>query len=203
MNISRLFLTASLAGFVSIATTFGASLTGLVTASSTSDPMPNATVSIERVGRETSTDRSGRYRFANLAPGDYEVSVRFLGYEEVVRTVSVPETGEQNADFEMSIAGDVVSLEDFVVEGIREGQARALQQKRMAEGIMDAVSSDAVGKFPDGNAAEALRRMPGVSVEIDQDEGRYVVVRGIDAALNTVTLNNQLIGTPSEQGDRA
>jgi predicted Rossmann fold flavoprotein len=46
-----------------------------------------------------------------------------------------------------------------------EGQARALQQKRSADSIMDVISSDAVGKFPDGNAAEALRRVPGISVE--------------------------------------
>ncbi len=97
---------------------------------------------------------------------------------------------------------EVVKLAAFVVEGERAGQARAIKQKREASNIMDAVSADAVGKFPDGNAAEALRRVPGVSLEIDQSEGRFVVVRGIDAALNNVTLNGQTIGSPAEQGRR-
>ncbi len=97
---------------------------------------------------------------------------------------------------------DFVELEQFVVEGERAGQALAIRQKREAANIMDAVSADAVGKFPDGNAAEALRRVPGVTLEIDQSEGRFVVVRGIDAALNNVTLNGQNIGSPAEQGRR-
>ena len=67
---------------------------------------------------------------------------------------------------------------------------------------MDAVSADAVGRFPDANAAEALRRIPGVSMEIDQGEGRFVVVRGIDASLNNVTVNGQIVGTPAEFGTR-
>lgn len=202
MHATRLLFVASLLGSCLVSASYAASLTGLVTSSTRGNPMPNATVTLQPIGRETSTDRSGRYRFANVAPGEYTVSVRFLGYDQTTQSVIVPETGEVHVDIQLSSSGDVVVLEDFVVEGIREGQARALQQKRMSDSIMDAVSADAVGKFPDGNAAEALRRMPGVSVEIDQDEGRYVVVRGIDAALNTVTLNNQLIGTPSEQGNR-
>lgn len=67
---------------------------------------------------------------------------------------------------------------------------------------MDVVSADSVGRFPDANAAEALRRVPGVSMEIDQGEGRFVVVRGIDASLNNVTINGQVIGTPAEFGTR-
>ena len=58
------------------------------------------------------------------------------------------------------------------------------------------------GRFPDANAAEALRRIPGVSMEIDQGEGRFVVVRGVDASLNNVTINGQLVGTPAEFGTR-
>lgn len=97
---------------------------------------------------------------------------------------------------------EVVQLEKFVVEGERAGQARALKQKRESDNIMDAVSADAVGKFPDGNAAEALRRVPGISLEIDQSEGRFVVIRGVDSQLNNVTLNGQILASPAEQGRR-
>jgi len=163
--------------------------------------MANATVSIDSIGRTASTDQNGDYLFPNLPAGSYDVTVRYLGYADSTRNVTVTDDGESRADFKIGY-GDLIALDKFVVEGIREGQARALQQKRNAGNIMDVVSADAVGKFPDGNAAESLRRMPGISVEIDQDEGRYVVIRGIDSALNSVTLNNQVLGTPSEQGNR-
>ncbi len=80
--------------------------------------------------------------------------------------------------------------------------ALARQQKRGARNILDSVSADAMGRFPDDNAAEALRRIPGVSMEIDQGEGRFVVVRGVDASLNNVTINGQIVGTPAEFGTR-
>ncbi len=196
----RLFM-PSLCGLFSVATSFAASLTGLVQDSGANRPMPNATVTIPAAGRTTSTDQYGRYSIPNLAPGTYLVSVQFLGFDDLTREVIVTPAPETRADFEIGY-GKVVTLDKFVVEGIREGQARALQQKLNAANIMDIVSADAVGKFPDGNAAESLRRMPGISVEIDQDEGRYVVLRGIDSALNNVTLNNQVLGTPSEAGNR-
>ena len=82
------------------------------------------------------------------------------------------------------------------------GTALARDDKRTAATIMDVVSADSVGRFPDANAAEALRRIPGVSLEIDQGEGRFVVVRGIDASLNNVTFNGQIVGTPAEFGTR-
>ena len=85
---------------------------------------------------------------------------------------------------------------------VTAGTALARDEKRTAATIMDVVSADSVGRFPDANAAEALRRIPGVSLEIDQGEGRFVVVRGIDASLNNVTLNGQIVGTPAEFGTR-
>ena len=82
------------------------------------------------------------------------------------------------------------------------GMALARQQKRGADNILDSVSADAMGRFPDDNAAEALRRIPGVSMDIDQGEGRFVIVRGVDASLNNVTINGQIVGTPAEFGTR-
>ncbi len=117
-------------------------------------------------------------------------------------TAVVPATSIPVAQDQKRNQDEVITLEKFVVEGERAGQARALKQKRESDNIMDAVAADAVGKFPDGNAAEALRRVPGISLEIDQSEGRFIVIRGVDAQLNNVTLNGQTLASPAEQGTR-
>ncbi len=176
-----------------------ASITGQVRDANTNAYLLGANVSIRELQRTTSTSAGGEYTLANIPPGTYTVVASHLGYDDVTETVTVAEAGAR-ADF--AIRSDVLSLGAVVVEGTREGQARALQQKKAAPNIMDAVAADAVGKFPDGNAAEALRRIPGISLEIDQSEGRFVVIRGIDAQLNNVTLNGQTIGSPAEQGRR-
>ncbi|MBL9206894.1 MAG: carboxypeptidase regulatory-like domain-containing protein, partial [Opitutaceae bacterium] len=197
LRLSALCLFASVA--LSVAAR-AASLTGRVRDSNTNSLLYGATVTISELGRTATSEAGGAFSFGGIPAGSYTVVVSYLGYNDVRQSVTVAEAGENAV--EIVLGGEVVKLANFVVEGAREGQARALQQKRSADNIMDAVSADAVGKFPDGNAAEALRRVPGVSLEIDQGEGRFIVVRGIDAALNNVTLNGQTIGSPAEQGRR-
>jgi len=84
-----------------------------------------------------------------------------------------------------------------------ESQARAVELKRDAQAILDAVSSDAMGDYPDKNVAESLQRLPGVSVTRDQGEGRYVVIRGLDANLNSVTVDGIAMGTPEDSSRSA
>jgi TonB-dependent receptor len=194
-------LVASLFGlFFTNAFVSAATISGRVRDANANTFLIGASVSVRELDRATSTGPGGEYSFGNVPAGAYTLVVSYIGTTDVTKSVSVTVTDDARIDFALS--SDVVKLGAFVVEGTREGQARALQQKRMSYDIMDAVSADAMGKFPDGNAAEALRRVPGVSMEIDQDEGRYVVVRGIDSALNNGTLNSQVLGTPSEAGNR-
>lgn len=194
-------LAASLLGFALFHTlASAATITGRVHDSNTNTSILGATVTVRELDRATSTTAGGDFTLSNIPAGTYTVEVSSMGFVAATQTVVAAEGG--TAPLEIALKSEILNLAKFVVEGTREGQARALQQKRAAGNIMDAVSADAVGKFPDGNAAEALRRVPGVSLEIDQGEGRFVVVRGIDAALNNVTLNGQSIGSPAEQGRR-
>ena len=120
--------------------------------------------------------------------------VSYLGYSDVSERIEISGSGVRS--LELAMGAEVVKLGSFVVEGNREGQARALQQKRAADNVMEVVAADSLGKLPDGNAGEAVRRLPGVFAEIDQNEGRYIVVRGIDAGLNNITIDGITAGSP-------
>jgi TonB-dependent receptor len=99
-------------------------------------------------------------------------------------------------------SGTPTDLDRVEVRPQLEAQARAVDLKRESDAILDAVSADDVGDYPDQNVAESLQRLPGVSVTRDQGEGRFVVVRGLDAALNSVSVDGLAIGTP-ESDNRA
>jgi TonB-dependent receptor len=99
-------------------------------------------------------------------------------------------------------AGEPVQLEAVIVRPQLEQQQRAIEEKRGNDAITDTVASDTMGQYPDNNVGESLQRLPGISVTRDQGEGRYVVVRGLDAAQNTVTVDGIAMGTP-EDGSRA
>jgi hypothetical protein len=64
---------------------------------------------------------------------------------------------------DVALQADILKLGAFVVEGTREGQARALQQKRTADNIIDVVSADSAGKLPDGNAPRPCAVCPASS----------------------------------------
>lgn len=100
-------------------------------------------------------------------------------------------------------APDVVQLDTVEVVGQRLSQQRSADVKQAADGIVDAVSADDIGRLPDKNAAEALDRLPGISITVDQGEGRYVSIRGIDPTLNNMTIDGVNAGSPeSDQGGR-
>ncbi|CAD5106631.1 TonB-dependent receptor [Zestomonas carbonaria] len=77
---------------------------------------------------------------------------------------------------------------------------QALKEQRSSDSVKSVVHADGVAQLPDENAAEALQRLPGVSVERDQGEGRFVSVRGLGPDLNSVTINGTLV--PAPESDR-
>jgi TonB-dependent receptor len=170
-----------------------ADLRGAVTDANTGRLLEGASVRVVQTGRVVATDRSGAFGFTGLAPGAYTVTADFVGYRRVTQTVQVTETGV--AEINLRIGAEM-EVEGIVVTSTRAAQAEALQVKRSATGIVDAISATDVGKLPDNNAADALQRLPGVTVTIDQGEGRYVIVRGMDSNLVNVTVNGQVFPGP-------
>lgn len=179
---------------VASGTAFAGDVAGRVIDSTSGRPLPNATVSIPGTGRSAVSDRSGDYRITDVPAGTHEVAVEYVGFEKNSQTVSVSDTGTASADF--SLGG---AMAEITVVGYRLAQATALQDKKSSAQIKDSITADDAGKLPDRNAAETLSRVPGLSVTTDQGEGRYVTVRGIDAALSNVTIDGQIIGSP--EGD--
>lgn len=86
-------------------------------------------------------------------------------------------------------------LEEVVVRGIRSSLQDAITIKRSNVGVMEAISSEDFGKFPDGNLAESLARVPGVAIDRSNVEGQKIAVRGFGPEFNLVTLNGRLMPT--------
>jgi TonB-dependent receptor len=92
------------------------------------------------------------------------------------------------------------TLDRVLVTGQAANLRSALAKQQAAQGIVNIVHADAIGQLPDNNAAEALARLPGVSVERDQGEGRFIRVRGLGPDYNAVTINGATM--PASEADR-
>ncbi|MGV8834837.1 TonB-dependent receptor, partial [Cellvibrio sp.] len=87
------------------------------------------------------------------------------------------------------------NVEEVLVTGIKGSLQRAMDTKREAKGVVDAISAEDIGKFPDTNLAESLQRISGVSIDRQNNEGSKITVRGFGPDFNLVTLNNRQMPT--------
>jgi TonB-dependent receptor len=93
------------------------------------------------------------------------------------------------------------SVEEVLVTGIKGSLQRAMDIKRDGQGVVDAISAEDIGKFPDTNLAESLQRIPGVSIDRSNNEGSKITVRGFGPDFNLVTLNGRQMPTNGRVND--
>jgi TonB-dependent receptor len=96
---------------------------------------------------------------------------------------------------------EVTNLDAVTVTGYRYSIEKSLDQKRNANAVVDVVTAEDVGKFPDKNVADALQRVPGVIIDRDGGEGKNVSVRGLSSELTLTELNGNYIATAESNGD--
>ena len=174
-----------------------ASLTGLVLDES-SLAMPGANIYIEELDKGTVSDVHGKFEFVNIPTGEYDVTISFIGYETITESIEVV-SGNSNY-LKVPLTTNVIEGQTVVVMGDRlKGQAKALNDQRNRANISNIVASDQIGRFPDANIGDALKRVPGITMQNDQGEARDIIVRGMAPQLNSVTINGQRV--PSAEGD--
>lgn len=173
-------------------------ISGKITEAENKFSLPGATVRITDSNRYTISDQIGDFEFLNVPAGTYQVEVVYIGYINQVLSISVEEGKTAVLNFYMTT--DSQNLTEVVVKGDRlRGQARALNQQKNNRNITNVISSDQVGRFPDANIGDALKRVPGITMQNDQGEARNIIIRGLAPSLNSVTLNGDRI--PSAEGD--
>ena len=158
--------------------------------------LPGASIYIEKLHTGVTSDINGFYTFANLDPGTYTVKVSYVGYSPIEMEIKIPKGKTLEKDVVMT---EGVELQEVVVGGAFQGQRRALNMQKNGMGITNVVSADQVGKFPDSNIGDALKRINGINVQYDQGEARFGQVRGTSADLTSVTVNGNRV--PSAEGD--
>ena len=166
-------------------------LEGRVIAADDTTFLEGARVSIPALNRTVSTARDGRFTFGRVPAGSHEVTVEYLGAAAQTETVSVRDGATAQLSFVIG-----AELDEIVVRGQRAGTTRALNQQRMSDNVVSVIAAEDIGALPDANVAEAVQRVPGVFLDRDQGEGRYIGVRGVDPNLNITTINGLYVPSP-------
>ncbi|WP_066224998.1 TonB-dependent receptor [Formosa haliotis] len=171
-------------------------ITGTVT--DANGPLPSATVYLKGTSNGVTTDFDGVFSILNSAQGSQVLVVSYIGYKSKEIPLDIPNSNSINLGI-ILIEEDAESLSEVVIKGnYYPSQVRALNMKRKGVTISEVLAADAIGKLPDRNAAEAVQRMQGVSIERDMGEGRRVIVRGAPTHWTAITLNGNRL--PSAGG---
>lgn len=160
------------------------------------NPLPGAVVIIDGNKLSAVTDLDGFFSFANLLSGNHNLKVTYIGFLPVSKTIVVSEKSTVD-DIVMSDTSR--ELNEVVVTGVFSGQQRAINAQKSNINITNVVSADQIGKFPDSNIGDALKRISGINVQYDQGEARFGQVRGTPAEFSSVTINGSRL--PSAEGD--
>ncbi|WP_312146263.1 TonB-dependent receptor [Brevundimonas sp.] len=164
-------------------------------------PLPGAEIVERGTGRRVVSNTQGEF-ILNGVSGQIELDVRYIGLPSASQTV-VATPGRLTAITVTMGGGDVTTVADVVVTGvITDSVARSLNQQKNADGTINVLSADAIGRYPDPNVAESLQRVPGIAIQRDQGEGRYINVRGAPSAFTAVSVDG--VAVPAvDPGTRA
>lgn len=156
--------------------------------------LQGAVVRIAGTNASAFTDAEGRYSISAVRPGPATVEIEYVGLDPATQAVTV--AAGATATLDVGLKSAVLQMATFEVKEAARGQALAINQQKTAAGIVNIISEEVFGNMISGNPGYALQRLPGISVDEDQDgTPGEVNLRGVPGEFNSVQLDgNRLSG---------
>src|ERR1700681_1085331 len=166
---------------------------GVAKDSSTST-LQGALVQLDPGGKRTVSDSQGQFRITDVVPGDYTLTVSYVGFAPFTQSIKVAFGQTVNVEAEVRVAS--VSDQVLVTAGRARGEIEALNRERTADNIVQVLPAKVITSLPNTNIADAVGRLPSVTLERDEGEGRSVQIRGTEPRLSNVTINGVHVPSP-------
>ncbi|MEN8202337.1 MAG: TonB-dependent receptor [Bacteroidota bacterium] len=173
---------------------------GSITDAQTGETLIGAHAILVGTSFGTIADLDGNFILPNVPAGDYTLMASYIGYEKKEISVTVLPGQEISVDIELDFSG--VMLGDVVVTAQAQGQMAAINQQLAARSIKNVVSAARIQEIPDANAAEAVGRLPGVSLVRVGGEGQKVVIRGLSPKYSKVEIGGVSMAS-TDNNDRS
>ncbi|MBI4627007.1 MAG: TonB-dependent receptor [Verrucomicrobia bacterium] len=163
------------------------SIRGRVSNAKTNEYLGDAAVSLDGAPATVFSERDGSFLIASVAPGAHSLRVSYTGLDRFETKVNV--TAGQSVVVEAELTTGVYKMDPFTITAEREGNALAITRQRAADNVKNVVSADAFGSAAEGNVADLLQRLPGITVSYTSADPDQVSIRGVSPELSTVTVD--------------
>ena len=157
--------------------------------------LKGAQITIPSQDVNVSSDEQGHYYISNLAPGAYDLKVSYIGLATFTKSVNV--TAGQTITLDASLQVASASQSIVVTAARASAEAEAVNEERAADNYLQVLPVEVITSLPNANMADALGRMPSVTLERDEGEGKYVQVRSLEPRLTNTTVDGANL--PSEE----
>jgi TonB-dependent receptor len=158
--------------------------------------LSSAVIELQPLGRKVVSDDQGQFRITDVPAGEYTLTASYVGFSPLTTTVKV----EVGHTVDVDVVLNVASVNDQVIVTTErlQGEAEAINIERMSDDIVQVLPAKVINSLPNTNIADAVGRLPSVSLERDEGEGKYVQIRGTEPRLSNVTING--VNVPSPEG---
>jgi Carboxypeptidase regulatory-like domain/TonB-dependent Receptor Plug Domain len=168
-------------------------LTGHVT-----DPsggvLQGAQIELQPTSITVVSDQQGGYFVNNLAPGTYTITVTYVGFAQFTKTVDISAGQTATVDVKMEVSSQRDQV--IVTAQAASGEAEAVNREKTADNLLNVMTSEVITSLPNATIADAVGRLPGVSLERDEGEGKYIQVRSLEPRLTNATIDGVNVPSP-------
>ena len=161
--------------------------------------LQGAAVEMQPTGAIVATNAQGAYYVNNLPAGTYTITVTYVGFSLFTKVVPVTAGKSTTLDIQMEVSSQNDQI--LVTAERASGEAEQVNRQRTADNIVQVLSNDVITSLPNANIADAVGRLPSVTLERDEGEGKYVQVRGTQPRLTNATIDGVNVPSP-ESGVR-
>lgn len=161
--------------------------------------LPGVNILIKGTDKGTITNLEGNFTLTGIPAGEHTLLFKYVGLQDkevplFVKSDEIINLGEISMQNSSLLLNEVIITSTFLA-----GQMKAMKIQQEAPSILNVLSADAIGKLPDRNAAEAIQRLPGVALERDQGEGRYISVRGTPLEWSSSLINGSRMASAEDR----
>ncbi|MBI9070201.1 MAG: TonB-dependent receptor [Melioribacteraceae bacterium] len=198
----RLFLLTFLTFFMVSTNVFGQTgkIRGEITDSTNGDVLPGSNLIFKELSIGAAADFDGNYVITAIPVGTHKLTVSYLGCNS--KEVDVTIVANRTLELDIELSPQVIEGEEVLITAQASAQQQAMNQQLSSKTIKSIVSSKQIQQLPESNAAEAVGRLPGVSLERNGGEGTKVVIRGMSAKYSLIQIDGVNMAATGS-GDRS
>jgi TonB-dependent receptor len=158
--------------------------------------LPGVRIVLDPTSTTVASDVRGGFSIPNVKPGTYTVTISYVGFATSVTTIEVTAGKITSLNTTMKVSA---TSQQVVVNASFEGDAAAINEQRVSENILNVETDTQIMALPNANIADAVGRMPGVTLQRNEGEGQYVQIRGTEPRLSNTTIDGVIVPGPDPE----